>query len=193
MYGDKPLPKHLRAWVKNELPEFARVLKKPMAGVLFALAIQALTTGEVCALEQAGEEEWRRRVQALSPWTTICTIQDSGSHVSEEKVWRVVRIVDGGGGALAREIKGHNIAQVKEKLLSLQVRSGAALRRVRFPSVTHAHCGQHERHTMNAGVGHHVLVATFFPPHVDIDPLRTGLAKDVTFWCTTRMLHYCLL
>ena len=140
VYGDKPLPKHLREWVEKELPEFARVLKKPLAGALFPLSVQVDTTGEVYALEQAGEDEWRRRVQAMNPLTTMCSIQDSGIAVPEEKVREVVRIIDGGGAALKREVKEHDIAQVKEKLLSLQVRVGAAGRRVHIPIVARARC-----------------------------------------------------
>ena len=140
-YGDKPLPKHLREWVKHDLPELSRVLKKPLAGALFPLSVQALSTGEAYALEQAGEEEWRRRVQAMNPWTALCTIKESGISPSEEKLRELVGIVDGGGANLAKELKGHKIAQVKDKVLHLKVRDYADFRRVHTPLVAHRYCG----------------------------------------------------
>ena len=92
------------------------------------------------ALEQAGEDEWRWQVQAMNPWPTICTIQDSRIAVPEEKVREVVGIIDGGSAALKEELKGHDIAQVKEKLLSLQVRAGVAIRQVHIPIVARTRC-----------------------------------------------------
>ena len=193
VYGDKPLPKQLRAWVKNELPQLSRVLKKPLAGALFPVTVAALTTGEVFALEQAGEDAWRRRLQAMNPWTTLCTIEESGIVVSEQKVREVVRIIDGGGRALAQEVKGHSIEQVKDKVLSLKVREYGDFRRVHVPVVAHSRCGQREQRTVHAGVLHHQLAAHRFPPACEHVPSARLPRHSRHLQGSTGMYRCCLV